>query len=117
MGSLLAIFLAKRGFSIAVYEKRPDMRKSSLAAGRSINLVISDRGWKALRAAGVEGDIELITPPNAEMGDLSFACFEFAKTKGRKPNEVAEELVSNMKKLSVVTTVKAIGPYVNFFLI
>ncbi|HIA12863.1 MAG TPA: FAD-dependent monooxygenase [Flavobacteriales bacterium] len=63
VGSLLAIFLAKRGFIIDVYEKRPDMRKSDIAGGRSINLVISDRGWKALKAAGIEAEIQKLCIP------------------------------------------------------
>ena len=63
MGSLLAIFLAKRGFIVDVYEKRPDMRKSNIAGGRSINLVISDRGWKALKAAGIENEIQKLCIP------------------------------------------------------
>ena len=63
VGSLLAIFLAKRGFVIDVFEKRPDMRNSNLMGGRSINLVISDRGWKALKAAGIDADIKKICIP------------------------------------------------------
>ena len=43
VGSLLAIFMAKRGFKIDVYERRVDMRKEQISAGRSINLAISPR--------------------------------------------------------------------------
>lgn len=53
-GSLLAIYLAKRGFSVEVYEARPDMRKAELSAGRSINLALSDRGIAALREVGMD---------------------------------------------------------------
>lgn len=53
-GSLLALRLAQRGFKIAVYESRPDLRKVDISAGRSINLALSDRGFKALRLCGVE---------------------------------------------------------------
>ena len=63
VGSLLAIILAKRGYKVSVYEKRPDIRKSIVSGGRSINLVISDRGWKALRTAGIDREIEPITIP------------------------------------------------------
>ena len=52
-GSLLALRLAQRGYSVAVYESRPDMRITDISAGRSINLALSDRGLKALRLAGV----------------------------------------------------------------
>jgi len=53
-GSLLAIYLAKRGFPVDVYESRGDMRKEKVAAGRSINLALSDRGIAALREVGIE---------------------------------------------------------------
>ncbi len=63
VGSLLAIFLAKRGHTVHVYERRPDPRKTDVYAGRSINLVVSHRGWTALRAAGVEDTVKAITVP------------------------------------------------------
>ncbi|UCE93087.1 MAG: FAD-dependent monooxygenase, partial [Flavobacteriaceae bacterium] len=53
-GSLLALRLAQRGYTVTVYESRPDLRKVDISAGRSINLALSDRGFKALRLAGVE---------------------------------------------------------------
>ncbi|MDG1528940.1 MAG: NAD(P)/FAD-dependent oxidoreductase, partial [Polaribacter sp.] len=53
-GSLLALRLAQRGFKVEVYESRPDLRVTDISAGRSINLALSDRGFKALRLAGVE---------------------------------------------------------------
>jgi len=53
-GSLLAIYLAKRGIAVDVYEARPDMRKGKIAAGRSINLALSDRGIAALREVGMD---------------------------------------------------------------
>ncbi len=53
-GSLLAIYLAKRGLEVTVYEARGDMRKATVAAGRSINLALSDRGIAALREIGMD---------------------------------------------------------------
>jgi kynurenine 3-monooxygenase len=53
-GSLLAIYLARRGFEVDVYESRGDMRKEEIAAGRSINLALSDRGIAALREVGMD---------------------------------------------------------------
>src|SRR6185295_14169122 len=54
-GSLLAIYLAKRGIEVDVYEARGDMRRKEVAAGRSINLALSDRGIAALREVGMDG--------------------------------------------------------------
>ncbi len=53
-GSLLAIYLAKKGIEADVYESRGDMRKRETAAGRSINLALSDRGIAALREVGMD---------------------------------------------------------------
>ncbi len=53
-GSLLSIYLAKRGISVDVYEARGDMRLEEVAAGRSINLALSDRGIAALREVGMD---------------------------------------------------------------
>ena len=53
-GSLLAIYLAKRGIQVDVFEARGDMRLEEVAAGRSINLALSDRGIAALREVGMD---------------------------------------------------------------
>ena len=53
-GSLLAIYLAKRGIAVDVYEARGDMRLEAASAGRSINLALSDRGIAALREIGMD---------------------------------------------------------------
>src|SRR6476469_4867134 len=53
-GSLLSIYLARRGFQVDVFEARPDMRKAAVDAGRSINLALSDRGIAALREVGMD---------------------------------------------------------------
>lgn len=63
VGSLLAIIMRQRGYEVTVYERRPDMRRSSIGAGRSINLAMSNRGWKALEIAGLRKDIEDIAIP------------------------------------------------------
>ena len=53
-GSLLSIYLAKRGIAVDIYESRDDMRRADVAAGRSINLALSDRGIAALREVGMD---------------------------------------------------------------
>ena len=56
-GTLLAVRLAQRGFKVAVYEKRWDMRKKEADAGRSINLALSDRGLLALDRANLKEEV------------------------------------------------------------
>ncbi|MEE8527863.1 MAG: NAD(P)/FAD-dependent oxidoreductase [Gammaproteobacteria bacterium] len=62
-GSLLTIFLAQRGFEVDVYERRPDMRKIAIPAGRSINLALAERGIQPLRRAGVFPQVEKLLIP------------------------------------------------------
>ena len=44
VGALLAQLLAKRGFHVEVFEKRPDPRRAGFVGGRSINLALAERG-------------------------------------------------------------------------
>lgn len=62
-GSLLTIYLARRGFQVDVYERRPDMRKVDIGGGRSINLALSTRGIHALRDVGVLDRVMKIAIP------------------------------------------------------
>jgi kynurenine 3-monooxygenase len=62
-GSLLAVYLAKKGFQVDVYERRPDMRKVLISAGRSINLALSTRGIHALKEVGLYENIMKIALP------------------------------------------------------
>jgi kynurenine 3-monooxygenase len=63
VGSLLSIYLKKRGYDVTIYERRGDMRKATVAAGRSINLALSDRGIKALEEVGIMDEIKKIAIP------------------------------------------------------
>jgi kynurenine 3-monooxygenase len=63
VGSLLSIYLAKRGHKINIFERRADMRKTSGYAGRSINLALSDRGWRGLQGVGIEDEIKKFAIP------------------------------------------------------
>lgn len=56
-GSLLAIYMARRGFEIHLFERRPDMRSNRISAGKSINLALSTRGLRALEKVGLDKDI------------------------------------------------------------
>ncbi len=63
VGSLLSIYLSKRGYAVKVYERRSDMRKEKMSAGRSINLALSDRGLLALQQVGLADQIKEIAIP------------------------------------------------------
>ncbi len=78
VGSLLAVLLGKKGYKVTVIERRPDMRKVKISAGRSINLAMSSRGWRALDKAGVSEQVKQIAMPMYKRtmhdvnGNLSF---------------------------------------------
>ncbi|HJW17825.1 MAG TPA: NAD(P)/FAD-dependent oxidoreductase [Flavisolibacter sp.] len=63
VGSLLSIYMAKKGYVVTIYERRSDMRRETVEAGRSINLALSDRGIKALNEVGIINDILGIAIP------------------------------------------------------
>ena len=62
-GSLLALRLGQRGYNVSVYEMRPDLRKTDISAGRSINLAFSNRGNKAMKLVGLEEKVKAFCIP------------------------------------------------------
>lgn len=60
VGSLWAVYLSKRGYKVTIYERRSDIRKAEISAGKSINLALSNRGWKALDTVGIGDEIREI---------------------------------------------------------
>jgi kynurenine 3-monooxygenase len=89
-GSLLAIFLARRGHRVTLLERRHDPRKTAAAgsAGRSINLALANRGIAALEEVGVMESVRRALIPMAgrmlhdEEGQLRLVPY------GNKPHEV-----------------------------
>jgi kynurenine 3-monooxygenase len=57
VGSLLSLFLARRGHEVRVFDRRPDRRRVRIGAGRSINLAVSTRGLHALHQVGLEEQV------------------------------------------------------------
>lgn len=62
-GALLAIYLARQGHDVVVYESRPDLRTVDIGAGRSINLALATRGIVPLVDVGVIDRVDAITIP------------------------------------------------------
>lgn len=84
-GALLALRLAQKGYSVIVYERRPDMRKETISAGRSINLALSDRGLKGLELVGIKDDVEaLIIPMHGRMIHPLSGSSTFVNYSGRQ---------------------------------
>ncbi len=91
-GSLLAIFLARRGFKVTVYERQSDMRHHDIPAGRSINLALAQRGIRPLKEAGVFEQVSQLLIPmrgrmlHDELGHTTLTLY------GRKPSEVIHSI-------------------------
>ncbi|HRZ85564.1 MAG TPA: arginine--tRNA ligase [Candidatus Paceibacterota bacterium] len=70
---------------------------------------------KEIKDNQIEKLIEI--PPNIEMGDYAFPCFILSKQFKKSPAEIAKELqlILNNKLPKELSEVKAIGPYINFF--
>lgn len=63
VGSLLSGLLAKRGFNVTLNEAREDSRNTPAYKGRSINLALSERGWRAIAPLGITEKIKSFAIP------------------------------------------------------
>lgn len=97
VGTLLSIYLKKRGYEVTVYEKRGDLRKKGAEAGRSINLALSRRGIKALEEVGVFDKIKSIMLPmegrmmHNTSGELTFQPYG---KEGQHINSVSRSILN-----------------------
>lgn len=62
-GSLWAVYLAKAGYKVIIFERRSDIRLAEIQAGKSINLSLSHRGWEALKAVNVDHHVNELAIP------------------------------------------------------
>ncbi|MEO6695798.1 MAG: NAD(P)/FAD-dependent oxidoreductase [Ignavibacteria bacterium] len=123
-GSLLSVYLAKKGFEVNVYERRPDMRKESADGGKSINLALSARGIHALKEVGMFEEIKKISIPmygrmiHTADGELNFQRYgkddsEFINAVSRAElNKSLMDLADNNDKVKFNFNEKCTG--VNF---
>ena len=113
VGSLLAIILKKRGHEVNVYERRPDMRSADIAAGKSINLAMSARGWKALELAGLKEEMEELAIPMygrfLHMADGSTAFQPYSKN-----NEAIYSVSRGDLNKKLMTVAEQVGVSIQF---
>lgn len=103
VGSLLAIYLVRRGYNVTVLERRGDMRREQGGGGRSINLALSDRGLLALQRVGLADAIRDISIPmhgrRLHQPDGSIAFQPYGK-EGQYINSVSRATL-NMKLMDL----------------
>ena len=108
-GSLLALYLARRGHEVTIYESRPDLRVVQLDAGRSINLALAARGISALREVGVMDQVEpLLLPMRGRLihdldGSTSLQPY------GIRPHEVIHSVSRPALTALLLTAAEATG--------
>src|SRR5580698_6570339 len=113
-GPLLAIFVARRGFRVEIYERRPDMRRVRLSAGRSINLALSTRGIHGLTKAGLWSAMQnIIIPMKGRMihsvsGELSFQPY------GKDATEVIYSISRAELNMALISAAEAEGVQLHF---
>jgi kynurenine 3-monooxygenase len=113
-GPLLAILLIRRGFAVEIYERRPDMRRTRISAGRSINLAISTRGIYALQQAGLwERMRSIIIPMKGRMmhskaGELSFQPY------GQNEAEVINSISRAELNIALMNAAEEQGATIHF---
>jgi kynurenine 3-monooxygenase len=113
-GPLLATLLMQRGFSVEIYERRPDMRRVRMSAGRSINLALSTRGIHALRQAGLwERMRSIIIPMKGRMmhsiaGELTFQPY------GKNETEVINSISRAELNIALMEAAEEHGATIHF---
>jgi kynurenine 3-monooxygenase len=113
-GPLLAILLMQRGFAVEIYERRPDMRRVRVSAGRSINLALSTRGIHALQQAGMwERMRNIIIPMKGRMmhsvaGELTFQPY------GKNEAEVINSISRAELNIALMNAAEEQGTAIQF---
>ena len=108
-GPLLATYLAQRGHSVEIYECRPDMRKESISAGRSINLALSARGNHALKEVGLYDKIKPNTIPMKGRMIHDLDGITHLQPYGQKDNEVIFSVSRAQLNMELMTWAEETG--------
>lgn len=113
-GPLLALRLVKLGFRVEVYEKRDDMRRVRISAGRSINLALSVRGIHALNEVGLWKQMRSIIIPmkgrmmHAITSELAFQPY------GKDESEVIYSISRAELNVALMNAAEALGVQIHF---
>ncbi len=70
-----------------------------------------------LKKQEIENLIEI--PPTSDLGDYAFPCFILSKKLKKSPIQIAQELAEKITRTKLKTdieTIRATGPYLNFFI-
>lgn len=113
-GPLLGLELAKRSFKVQIFERRPDMRRVHMSAGRSINLALSARGIHALSQAGIWNEMQkIIIPMKGRMmhslsSELTFQPY------GKDDSEVINSISRANLNIALMNAAEEAGVQISF---
>src|SRR5215831_7247729 len=113
-GPLLALELVKRGFPVEIYERRADMRRVRMSAGRSINLALSRRGIHALKKAGLWQEMQKIIIPmkgrimHSPASELTFQPY------GKNDSEVINSISRADLNIALMNAAESNGVKIHF---
>lgn len=113
-GALLALYLARRGYDVTVYEKNSDPRLQKTGQGRSINLALSVRGLNALAEVGLDKTVleHAIKMPGRQVHPLNQKSFFQLYGASRKQcNYALSRLTLNQLLLNETAKHKNISCY------
>ena len=113
-GPLLGLELAKRGFKVQIFERRPDMRLVRMSAGRSINLALSTRGIHALAQAGLWDNMrKIIIPMKGRMMHSASSELTF-QPYGKDESEVINAISRANLNIALMDAAEAAGVEIFF---
>ena len=113
-GPLLGLELAKRGFKVQIFERRPDMRRVHTSAGRSINLALSTRGIHALAQAGLWDNMrKIIIPMKGRMMHSTNSELTF-QPYGKNESEVINSISRANLNIALMDAAEAAGVKIFF---
>lgn len=113
-GPLLALELAKRGFEVEIYERRPDMRQVRMSAGRSINLALSARGIHSLTRAGLWKNMHKIVIPMKGRMMHSITSEITFQPYGRSDSDVINSISRADLNIALMDAVEERGVKIHF---
>lgn len=79
---------------------------------REISVVLAE----ALPEVDIDFMSLIETPPNPEMGDYAFPCFQLAKALRQSPAKIAADLAAKIEPKGAIAEVRQLQAYVNFFI-
>jgi kynurenine 3-monooxygenase len=113
-GPLLALELVRRGFQVEIYERRADLRRVHMSAGRSINLALSVRGIHTLTQAGLWKDMKkIVIPMKGRMMHSTTSEITF-QPYGRNESEVINSISRADLNIALMNAAEERGVKIHF---